>query len=194
MILTSPSFKNDNAPIPRKFTCDGGGINPEFQIQNVPAGAKSLALIVHDPDAPVAGRPGRASLASLSHRRSGPIAGGFFHWALWNIGPQTTLIKEESAPPGAAEGLNGAGKPGYTPPCPPTGHGIHHYHFKLYALDMALDLPRARGRGSRRGDGGAYSHGNGTHRNVRKKLNEIRDTKYNLRIFNNHSSYLKSRN
>ncbi|MGB7957218.1 MAG: YbhB/YbcL family Raf kinase inhibitor-like protein [Minisyncoccia bacterium] len=130
MILTSPSFQN-NAPIPRKFTCDGGGINPEFQIQNVPAEAKSLALILHDPDAPREGRAGRAS----------PIAGGFFHWVLWNISPQTTLIKEESAPPGAAEGLNGAGKPGYAPPCPPPGHGVHHYRFKLYALDVALDLP-----------------------------------------------------
>jgi Raf kinase inhibitor-like YbhB/YbcL family protein len=116
----SPSFEN-GAVIPRKFTCDGGGINPEFQIQNVPENAKSLALIVHDPDA--------------------PRMGGFFHWVVWNIGPGITLIKEESAPPGAAEGLNDAQRVGYVPPCPPSGHGIHHYHFRLYALDMMLDLP-----------------------------------------------------
>ncbi len=120
MILASPSFEHD-AAIPRKFTCDGGGINPEFQIQNVPAGAESLAMIVHDPDA--------------------PLKGGFFHWAVWNIDPRTTLIKEESVPPGAAEGLNGAGRPGYASPCPPSGHGTHHYHFKLYALDAMLGLP-----------------------------------------------------
>ena len=120
MLLTSPSFK-DGVAIPKKFTCDGGGINPEFQVQNVPENAKSLALITHDPDA--------------------PIAGGFTHWVVWNIDPRTTLIKEESAPPGAVEGLNGAGRAGYTPPCPPHGHGIHHYHFRLYALDTMLNLP-----------------------------------------------------
>jgi hypothetical protein len=122
MLLTSPSFK-DGAGIPKKFTCDGGSINPELQIQNVPENAKSLALVVHDPDA--------------------PIAGGFVHWLVWNIDPRTVLIKEESVPPGAVEGSNGARKAQYAGPCPPRGHGIHHYHFKLYALDMALDLPVA---------------------------------------------------
>ena len=120
MLLTSPSFEND-APVPTKFTCDGGDINPEFQIQNVPGGAKSLALVMHDPDA--------------------PLAGGFTHWIVWNINPKTTLIKEESVPPGAVEGLNGARAARYAGPCPPRGHGIHHYHFRLYALDVLLDLP-----------------------------------------------------
>jgi hypothetical protein len=120
MILTSPSFEN-NAAIPRKFTCDGGGINPEFQIQNVPESAESLALVIHDPDA--------------------PIVGGFAHWVVWNIDPRTMVIKEESAPPGAVEGLNDARRTGYAPPCPPANHGIHRYHFKLYALDTMLDLP-----------------------------------------------------
>lgn len=120
MILTSPSFEH-NAALPRKFTCDGGGINPEFQIQNVPENAESLALVIHDPDA--------------------PIVGGFIHWVVWNIDPQTTFIKEESAPPGAVEGLNDARRAGYAPPCPPPDHGIHRYHFKLYALDTMLDLP-----------------------------------------------------
>ena len=120
MILTSPSFKNDGF-IPKKFSCDGGDMNPEFQIANVPAGAKSLALIMHDPDA--------------------PLAGGFTHWVLWNIDPAIPTIKEESVPPGAKEGLNGAGKTGYTGPCPPQGHGTHHYQFRLYALDSPLDLP-----------------------------------------------------
>ncbi len=106
--------------IPKKFTCDGGDINPELQVQNVPEGARSLALIVRDPDA--------------------AISGGFVHWAAWNIDPRTTLIKEESIPPGAVEGVNGSGRIGYMGPCP-SGDRNHHYHFQLYALDAVLNLP-----------------------------------------------------
>jgi Raf kinase inhibitor-like YbhB/YbcL family protein len=124
MILTSPSFEAD-AAIPEKFTCDGGDMNPELQIQNVPEGAVSLALIVHDPDA--------------------PIAGGFAHWVVWNIDPKTILIKEESVPPGAVEGLNGAHATRYAGPCPSHGPEVHHYHFKLFALDISLDLPETSG-------------------------------------------------
>jgi Raf kinase inhibitor-like YbhB/YbcL family protein len=119
MIITSPSFE-DGATIPKKFTCDGGNINPELQIQNVHGGVKSLALIMHDPDA--------------------PREGGFTHWVIWNIDPATAFIKEESIPPGACEGVNGAGKIGYMGPCPPPGHGVHHYRFHLYGLDSPLDL------------------------------------------------------
>jgi Raf kinase inhibitor-like YbhB/YbcL family protein len=118
MIITSPSF-DDNAHIPIKFTCDGGDFNPELTIQNVPAEAKSLALILHDPDA--------------------PLSGGFTHWVVWNIDPQTVTIKEESTPPGSMEGINGSGIVGYMGPCPPSG--AHHYIFSLYALDDVLDLP-----------------------------------------------------
>ncbi|MDE2019851.1 MAG: YbhB/YbcL family Raf kinase inhibitor-like protein [Patescibacteria group bacterium] len=123
MILTSPSFENDSH-IPLKFTCDGGDINPELQIQNVPAVAKSLALILHDPDA--------------------PVKGGFAHWVVWNINPSTVVIKEESVPPGSVEGRNDAGQNAYAGPCPPSGE--HHYHFLLYALDAMLDLPGATDR------------------------------------------------
>lgn len=121
MIITSSSF-DDGGMIPRKFTCDGGDMNPELLIQNVPAEAQSLALIVHDPDA--------------------PTPGGFTHWTIWNIDPRTTIIKEESIPPGSVEGTNDAGRPGYFGPCPPPG-APHHYHFQLYALDAVLDLPDA---------------------------------------------------
>jgi Raf kinase inhibitor-like YbhB/YbcL family protein len=117
MILTSPSFNNGEM-IPRKFTCDGGGINPELEIQNVPSEAKSLALIVHDPDA--------------------PREGGFMHWAVWNIDSATSLIKEESVPPRSIEGMNTLGELGWASPCPSSG--VHHYHFRLYALDAALSL------------------------------------------------------
>jgi Raf kinase inhibitor-like YbhB/YbcL family protein len=117
MILTSPSFE-DGKNIPKKFTCDGGNINPELLIQNVPEGAKSLALIMHDPDA--------------------PRKGGFTHWVVWNISPSTTVIKEESVPPMSEEGKNGSGEIGYAGPCPPSG--THHYEFRLYALDAPLAL------------------------------------------------------
>lgn len=110
MVITSPAFQNGEA-IPRKFTCDGGDVNPEFFIQNVPAGAKSLALIMDDPDAP---------------------RGTFTHWVVLNIDPAITVIKEESAPPGSLEVTNSFGKSGYGGPCP--GSGTHRYIFKLYAL------------------------------------------------------------
>ncbi len=119
MLITSPSF-NDGEMIPKKFTCDGEGVNPELQIHNVPREAKSLALVVHDPDAPGSG-------------------GGFTHWVVWNIKPDTTLIKEESVPPGSVEGLNSANENRYAEPCPPSGS--HRYQFKLYALDGMLDVP-----------------------------------------------------
>lgn len=122
MLLTSPAFE-EGGEIPKKYTCDGGDINPALEIQNVPVGAKSLALILHDPDA--------------------PITGGFTHWVVWNIKPNTMLIKDESVPPGSVEGWNGGGKTGYMGPCPP--NGMHHYHFQLYALDDVLDLPAESG-------------------------------------------------
>jgi Raf kinase inhibitor-like YbhB/YbcL family protein len=119
MLLTSPSFQNGGM-IPTKFSCDDGGVNPELEIQNVPPSAASLALIVHDPDA--------------------PLAGGFAHWVVWNIDPGTTVVKEDSVPSGSVEGNNGAGKLGWTAPCPPSG--THHYHFMLYALGSRLVLPQ----------------------------------------------------
>ncbi len=115
MIISSSAF-NNNDKIPAKFTCDGGGINPELIIQNVPAEAKSLAIIMDDPDAP---------------------SGTFTHWLVWNIDPKTETIKQESVPPGAIEGQNGSGKIGYTGPCPPDGKP-HRYFFKLYALNSKI--------------------------------------------------------
>ena len=117
MLITSPSF-NHNEKIPQKFTCDGGDINPQLVISNVPIDGKSLALIVDDPDA---------------------SGGTFTHWTVWNIDQQTTFIKEESKPPKSIEGTTDFGRIGYGGPCPP--QGVHHYHFKLYALDAILNLP-----------------------------------------------------
>ncbi len=118
MFLTSASFE-DEGDIPNKFTCDGADINPELEIHNVPEDAKSLALIIDDPDAP---------------------GGTFVHWVVWNIDPHARLIKQESKPSGAVQGVNSATKNGYTGPCPPQGQK-HVYRFRLFALSTVLHLP-----------------------------------------------------
>jgi hypothetical protein len=116
MKLTSPVFENNGA-IPQKYTCDGENINPPLKISEVPEGAKSLALIVDDPDAPM---------------------GTWVHWLVWNIDPSASSIDENSVPAGTTEGMNSSKTNSYIGPCPPSG--IHHYHFKLYALDKMIDL------------------------------------------------------
>ena len=117
MKIASPVFQN-NESIPAKFTCDGENINPPLEIKDVPENAKSLALIMDDPDA--------------------PAAGGFVHWVVFSIDPAIKEIRENSAPQNAIEGTNSAGRAGYTSPCPPSG--THRYFFKLYALDATLAL------------------------------------------------------
>lgn len=116
MELTSPAFSN-GSPIPTAYTAKGHGISPPLYISNVPPGARSLALIVYDPDAP---------------------KGNFTHWILWNISATTTVIKEGTVPTAAAQGINDAGTIGYTPPSPPSG--THRYFFTLYALNRELAL------------------------------------------------------
>jgi len=116
MKITSSAFQ-EGGNIPSKFTCDGGETTPPLQIAEVPSGAKSLALVVDDPDAP---------------------SGLFTHWMVWNISPQTNAIAEASRPKGI-HGTNDFGKSGYGGPCPPSG--AHRYYFKIFALDRELDLP-----------------------------------------------------
>jgi Raf kinase inhibitor-like YbhB/YbcL family protein len=115
MKVTSSAF-HEGANIPSKFTCDGSDTSPPLQIAGVPSGAKSLVLIVDDPDAP---------------------GGLFTHWLAWNIPPQTVSIAEGSAPKGV-QGANDFGKSGYRGPCPPPG--THRYSFKIFALDRELEL------------------------------------------------------
>jgi len=119
--VTSSAFQ-DGGNIPAKFSCDGPNTSPPLQISGVPSGAKSLALIVDDPDAP---------------------GGVFTHWIVWNISAQTTAIPEGSAAKGT-QGTNDFGKSGYGGPCPPSG--THRYAFKLFVLDRQLDLPRGAKR------------------------------------------------
>jgi Raf kinase inhibitor-like YbhB/YbcL family protein len=114
--ITSPAFQ-DNGYIPRQYTCDGNDVNPPLVIESVPAGTKSLAIIVDDPDAP---------------------AGTWVHWVLWNIDPNTQEIKENVVPTGAIPGRNDFGRHQYGGPCPPSG--THSYFFKVYALDTMLSI------------------------------------------------------
>jgi Raf kinase inhibitor-like YbhB/YbcL family protein len=114
--ISSPAFDTGGA-IPSRYTCDDIDVNPPLLIENVPSAAKSLALVVDDPDAP---------------------AGTWVHWVVWNIDPAVSEIRENSVPKGGMEGINDFRKHAYGGPCPPSG--THRYFFKLYALDRTLSI------------------------------------------------------
>jgi Raf kinase inhibitor-like YbhB/YbcL family protein len=122
--LTSLAF-DDRGRIPRRHTGDGDDVSPELTWSDPPEGTVELALICDDPDAP---------------------AGTWTHWVLYGVAPDRRSLPEAlptlSALPelgGAKQGRNGWGDIGYRGPAPPRGPG-HHYHFRLYALDAAVDL------------------------------------------------------
>jgi Raf kinase inhibitor-like YbhB/YbcL family protein len=115
MQISSPAF-GENQTIPAKYTCDGAETSPPLHIAGVPAPARSLVLVVDDPDAP---------------------GGTFDHWLLFDIPPQTTDLAEGKAAVGRS-GTNGFGRTGYGGPCPPDRE--HRYFFRLYALDQELNL------------------------------------------------------
>ena len=120
MKIESPEFGHDQS-IPAKFTCEGKDTAPALRFSGVPKGAKSLALIVDDPDAPDPARPQRV----------------WVHWVAWDLPPGTTAIPEGGKlPTSAHSGTNDFGKKGYGGPCPPIGR--HRYFFKVYALDRTL--------------------------------------------------------
>ncbi|NQU11997.1 YbhB/YbcL family Raf kinase inhibitor-like protein [bacterium] len=132
MKLSSPAFQS-NQRIPTKHTGEGADVSPALQWEGAPAGAKSFALVCDDPDA-------------LS------VAGKVWdHWVIWNIPAAAkelpeNVAKTETVPVlgGARQGMNTWPRLGYNGPMPPPGHGVHHYHFKLYALGTVLNLaPRA---------------------------------------------------
>jgi len=122
--IRAPAFARDKR-IPKQFTRDGGNVSPLVEWQDAPAGTRSYALIVEDPDAP---------------------SGTFRHWAAYDIPPDARRLPE-----GAGSGSQGApiqmaendfGNARYDGPQPPRGHGTHHYHFRLFALDVPeLDVP-----------------------------------------------------
>jgi Raf kinase inhibitor-like YbhB/YbcL family protein len=116
--LTSPAFAPD-ATIPRRFTCSGEGISPPLAWEGVPAEARSLALLMEDPDAP---------------------GGTFVHWTLFDLAPDAGELRAGGQPAGARTGENSFGDRGYGGPCPPEGDAPHRYRFVLYALRDELGL------------------------------------------------------
>jgi len=126
MQISSNAFAN-NDPIPVKYTCDGQDTSPPLSWTGMPAGTKSLVLIVDDPDAPDPAAPRMT----------------WVHWVLYNLPPASQGLAEgvRQLPPDTGEGLNDWRRTGYGGPCPPVGR--HRYFHKLYALDVALpDLGR----------------------------------------------------
>jgi Raf kinase inhibitor-like YbhB/YbcL family protein len=120
--LTSPAFAA-NGSIPAAHTCDGRGLSPPLAWSGVPAGTKSLALILDDPDAPDPKAPKTT----------------WVHWVIYNLPPAATSLPagaNASLPPGTLQGHNDWKATGYRGPCPPTGR--HRYVHKLYALDAVL--------------------------------------------------------
>ncbi len=123
--LTSSAFTH-NGEIPTKYTCEGEDLSPALSWSGAPAGTKSFAMIVDDPDAPDPKAPKMV----------------YVHWVLHNIPASTTSLPENATksglPVGAVQGKNDFGTQHYGGPCPPIG--VHRYFFKLYALDTELNL------------------------------------------------------
>ncbi len=120
MKISSPAFQN-NGSIPPKYTCQGKNVSPPLEFYDIPQGAKSLALIMEDPDVPCCVRADCM----------------YDHWIIFNIPPSTRQLAEHTTPPGI-QGSNTSGQNRYTGPCPPDRE--HRYFFKLYALDCTLNL------------------------------------------------------
>lgn len=129
--ITSTAF-TANGEIPKAYTCSGKDISPALQWTDPPAGTKSFAIVMEDPDAQ-------------------PVVGyTWIHWVAYNIPPSTRGLKE-GLPKTAAltpaegavmlQGVTSFKSPGYGGPCPPEGTGVHHYHFTLYALSIPPELP-----------------------------------------------------
>lgn len=129
MTISSTAFA-DGAAIPARYTAEGKDVSPPLAWSGLPEGTVELAIVCDDPDAP----------------RPEP----WVHWVIYNVPASATGLDEGvppseklASPPGAMQGKNTWPATGYRGPAPPPGHGTHHYHFKLYALDQ--DLPLAPG-------------------------------------------------
>ena len=126
--ITCSAFSNQGS-IPQRYTADGADVSPPLAWQGVPEGAKELAIICDDPDA--------------------PTAEPWVHWVIYGIpssakGLPQNVPRQETLPDGTMQGMNTWPRLGYNGPMPPPGHGTHHYHFKVYAVGQATGLkPRA---------------------------------------------------
>lgn len=117
MKITSSAF-TEGSMLPKKYTCQGENMRPPFEISDPPENTRGFAIIVHDHDAE---------------------SKDFVHWIIWNINPAVRKLEKNTTPVGAREGINDAGKVGWSGPCPPSGK--HRYEFHLYALHSTIDLP-----------------------------------------------------
>lgn len=128
-LLQSPAFR-DQQMMPPKYTCEGSNVSPPLHWDNLPAGTKSLALLVEDPDAPDPKKPKRI----------------WVHWIVYNIPPATKSLGEdiEDLPEGANAGVNDWKQQAWGGPCPPIGK--HRYIHKLFALDTKLEFPKPPGK------------------------------------------------
>src|SRR5438874_9268190 len=125
----SPGGKIADAQVYNSFGCKGGNVSPELSWSSAPAGTKSFAILMHDPDA--------------------PTGSGWWHWVVYNIPADVKSLPagagsadNSALPKGATQGNTDFGTPAYGGPCPPAGSGDHHYNFMLFALKVEkLDLP-----------------------------------------------------
>ena len=128
MQVTSPAFSNGDR-IPVRHTCDGEDLSPPLAWSGAPPGTKSFALPCDDPDAP---------------------AGVWHHWAIFDVPADVSNVDERTPTRemvgGMRQALNDFGRFGYGGPCPPRGDGVHHYHFKLYALDAPVAVVPGLGK------------------------------------------------
>lgn len=124
--VTSPAFR-DQGPLPNSATADGAGEPPALRWSSSAPGARSFVLLCEDPDAP----------------KPDP----FVHWLVYDIAGDAEGLDARSAQD-ARQGKNSMMSVGFTPAAPPPGHGVHHYHFQLFALDAPLNLAEGAGRGS----------------------------------------------
>ncbi len=126
LAVTSPAFAAGN-PIPAKFTCEGQDLSPALRVSGMPPSAKSLVLVMDDPDAP---------------------RGLWTHWTAWDLPPGLADIPEGFRPAtqGGIEGKTSAGSTGYHGPCPPGG--THRYFFHVYGMDKTLGLAAGADRGA----------------------------------------------
>jgi Raf kinase inhibitor-like YbhB/YbcL family protein len=118
-LIRIPAF-GPSGRMSKRYAGDGDNLSPPLEWSGAPRSTKQFALICHDPDAP------------LPH--------GFTHWVVCGIPESVTKLAEGQKPDVFTPGVNGRGKPGYAGPYPPSGHGVHHYYFWVYALDEELKL------------------------------------------------------